>query len=100
MPSVAEKARVIMRAGNALRPILAYAGMWLLLVLSALVLLKRKEWLPTFLLGFSLLGILFVFAPIPDGRYALFVLLAGQLLLVGALVDGFDRLRNRNRITS
>jgi len=99
-PSVAEKARVVMRAGNALRPILAYAGMWLLLVLSALVFLKRKEWLPTFLLGFSLLGILFVFAPIPDGRYALFVMLVGQLLVVGALVDGFDRLRNRNRITS
>jgi hypothetical protein len=98
MPSVAEKARVIMRAGNALRPILAYAGMWLLLVLGAVIFLKRKEWLPTFLLGFSLLGILFVFAPIPDGRYALFVMLAGQLLLVGALVDGFDRLRNRNRI--
>jgi hypothetical protein len=100
LPSVAEKARVIMRAGNALRPILAYAGMWLLLVLGALVLLKRKEWLPTFLLGFSLLGILFVFAPIPDGRYALFVMLAGQLLVVGALVDGFERLRNRNKMTT
>jgi hypothetical protein len=100
LPSVAEKARVIMRAGNALRPILAYAGMWLLLVLGALVFLKRKEWLPTFVLGFSLLGILFVFAPIPDGRYALFVMLAGQLLAVGALVDGFDRLRNRNKIPS
>jgi len=100
MPSVAEKARVVMRVGNALRPILAYAGMWLLLVLGALILLKRKEWLPTFLLGFSLLGILFVFAPIPDGRYALFVMLAGQLLVVGALVDGFDRLRNRNKIAT
>jgi hypothetical protein len=100
MPSVAEKARVVMRVGNALRPILAYAGMWLLLVLGTLVFLKRKEWLPTFLLGFSLLGILFVFAPIPDGRYALFVMLAGQLLVVGALVDGFDRLRNRNKIAT
>jgi hypothetical protein len=99
-PSVAEKARIIMRVGNALRPILAYAGMWLLLVLGALVFLKRKEWLPTFLLGFSLLGILFVFAPIPDGRYALFVILAGQLLVVGALVDGLERIRNRNRISS
>jgi hypothetical protein len=100
MPSVAEKARVIMRVGNALRPILAYAGMWLLLVLGAAIFLKRKEWLPTFLMGFSLLGILFVFAPIPDGRYALFVLLAGQLLLLGAIVDGIERLRNRNRITA
>jgi hypothetical protein len=100
MPSVAEKARVIMRVGNALRPILAYAGMWLLLVLGAVIFLKRKEWLPTFLMGFSLLGILFVFAPIPDGRYALFVLLAGQLLLLGAIVDGIESLRNRNRITT
>ena len=100
MPSVAEKARVIMRVGNALRPILAYAGMWLLLVLGAVIFLKRKEWLPTFLMGFSLLGILFVFAPIPDGRYALFALLAGQLLLLGAIVDGIERLRNRNRMPS
>ena len=100
MPSIAEKARVIMRAGNALRPILGYAGMWLLLVLGAVTFLKRKEWLPTFLMGFSLLGILFVFAPIPDGRYALFVLLAGQLLLLGAIVDGIERLRNRNRMPS
>ena len=100
MPSVAEKARVIMRVGNALRPILAYAGMWLLLVLGTVIFLKRKEWLPTFLMGFSLLGILFVFAPIPDGRYALFVLLAGQLLLLGAIVDGIERFRNRNRITA
>ena len=100
MPSVAEKARIIMRVGNALRPILAYAGMWLLLVLGAVIFLKRKEWLPTFLMGFSLLGILFVFAPIPDGRYALFAMLAGQLLLLGALIDGIERVRNRNRITS
>ena len=100
MPSVAEKARIIMRVGNALRPILAYAGMWLLLVLGALIFLKRKEWLPTFLMGFSLLGILFVFAPIPDGRYALFVLLAGQLLVLGAIIDGIERLRNRNRMPS
>ena len=100
MPSIAEKARVIMRAGNALRTILGYAGMWLSLVLGAVIFLKRKEWLPTFLMGFSLLGILFVFAPIPDGRYALFVLLAGQLLLLGAIVDGIERLRNRNRMPS
>lgn len=100
MPSVAEKARILMRVANALRPVLAYAGIWLLIVLGALVLLKRREWLPTFLLGFSLLGILFVFAPIPDGRYALFVLLAGQLLLIGLLIEGLDRLRSRNRITS
>jgi hypothetical protein len=100
MPSVAEKARIIMRVGNALRPILAYAGMWLLLVLGAVIFLKRKEWLPTFLMGFSLLGILFVFAPIPDGRYALFVLLAGQLLLLGAIIDGIERIRNRNRMPS
>ncbi len=100
IPSVAEKARIIMRVGNALRPILAYAGMWLLLVLGAVIFLKRREWLPTFLMGFSLLGILFVFAPIPDGRYALFAMLAGQLLLLGALIDGIERVRNRNRITS
>lgn len=100
MPSIAEKARVIMRLGNALRPILAYAGMWLLLILGAILFLKRKEWLPTFLLGFSLLGILFVFAPIPDGRYALFVLLAGQLLLISTIIESLLKLKNRLKVSS
>jgi len=30
--------------------------------------------------------ILFVVAPIPDGRYALFVLITGQLILIGSIV--------------
>lgn len=100
MPAVAEKARLVMRIGNALRPLLAYAGAWLLLILGAVLIFKRKEWLPTFFLGFVLLGILFVFAPIPDGRYALFVLLAGQLLAIDLAISSFNRLPFRNRITS
>lgn len=99
-PAVAEKARIVMRVGNALRPILAYAGMWLLFILAGIIFLKRKEWLPTFLLGFSLLGVLFVFAPIPDGRYGLFVLLAGQLLAISFAISGFNRLPFRRKITA
>jgi hypothetical protein len=35
----------------------------------------------------SLIGVLFIFAPIPDGRYALFVLIVGQMALLGKVIE-------------
>lgn len=42
-----------------------------------------------------MIGILFVVAPIPDGRYALFVLIAGQLALVGNFIEWAQTGSNR-----
>ena len=94
-PSLAEKARIIMRAANALRPILAYAGLWLTIIFVLMISLKSKEFFPTFLMGISLLFILFVFAPIPDGRYSLFVLIAGQIIFLDFLIKETFKFRNR-----
>ena len=86
-PSIAEKARVLMRIWNAIRGITAWAGFWTLALVLIATLGKRRELLIPSLLSISLSGILFVVAPIPDGRYALFALIAGQLALLGVVLQ-------------
>jgi len=86
-PSLAESARTPMRLWNAIRGITGWAGMWTLVTLLLLVFTKKRELLPTFLMSVSLIGILFIFSPIPDGRYALFSLIAGQITLIGKFVE-------------
>ena len=86
-PSIAEKARVLMRIWNAIRGITAWAGFWTLALVLIATLGKRRELLIPTLLSISLSGILFVVAPIPDGRYALFALIAGQLALLGVVLQ-------------
>ncbi len=86
-PSLAEQARTLMRLWNALRGITGWAGLWALVTLLLLLPTKKKELLPTLVMSVSLIGILFVFSPIPDGRYALFALIAGQIALIGKCVE-------------
>ena len=86
-PSIAEKARVLMRIWNAIRGITAWAGFWTLALVLFATLGKRRELLIPTLLSISLSAILFVVAPIPDGRYALFALIAGQLALLGVVLQ-------------
>ncbi len=86
-PSLAEQARAPMRLWNAIRGITGWAGLWALVTLLLLLLTKKKELLPTLVMSVSLIGILFIFSPIPDGRYALFALIAGQIALIGKFVE-------------
>ena len=86
-PSIAEEARAPMRLWNAMRGITAWAGLWFGVTSILLISLKRRELLTPFLMSISLMGVLFIFAPIPDGRYALFVLIVGQMALLGKLVE-------------
>jgi hypothetical protein len=94
-PSLAEEARTPMRIWNALRGITAWAGLWGVVTLILLLGYKRRELLAPFLMSISLMGVLFVFAPIPDGRYALFTLIVGQLVLLGKLVEWAQTGSNR-----
>ena len=94
-PSVAEKARLPMRAWNAVRGITGWAGLWGLVLIGLAFFARQKDLLPTIAMSAALLGILFVVAPIPDGRYALFVLIAGQLALVGYIVEWAQTGSNR-----
>lgn len=90
-PSLAEQARTPMRLWNAIRGLTGWAGLWALVTLLLLAFTRKRELLPTFLMSISLIGILFVFSPIPDGRYALFALIAGQIAFIGKCFEWIDR---------
>jgi hypothetical protein len=94
-PVIAEKARAPMRLWNALHGLTAWAGLWNVVTLILLLGFKRKELLAPFLMSISLMGVLFVFAPIPDGRYGLFVLIVGQIALLGKLIEWAQTGSNR-----
>lgn len=85
-PSVAGKARILMRIWNAARGLTGWAGLWFVILLALSVLRNQKSLIPVITMSIAMISILFVVAPIPDGRYALFVLIAGQLALIGNIV--------------
>jgi hypothetical protein len=94
-PAIAEKARVPMRLWNALHGLTAWAGLWSVVTLILHLGFKRRELLAPLLMSISLMGVLFVFAPIPDGRYGLFVLIVGQIALLGKLIEWAQTGSNR-----
>ena len=94
-PAVAEQARAPIRLWNLLHSFTAWAGLWSAITLLLLVGFKRRELFVPFLMSLSLNGVLFVFAPIPDGRYALFALIVGQMALLGNLIEWAQTGSNR-----
>jgi hypothetical protein len=94
-PSIAEKARTPMRLWNAARGVTGWAGLWFIVLLVLTVFSKQKELIPTLFMSLSVMGILFVVAPIPDGRYVLFVLIAGQLAIIGHFFEWAQTGSNR-----
>jgi hypothetical protein len=94
-PKVAEAARAPMRVWNALRGITGWAGLWALITFGILMRSKNRDLLAALLMSISLLGVLFIFAPIPDGRYALYALIVGQLAFIGKFVEWAQTGSNR-----
>ncbi len=94
-PGVAEIARVPIRLWNLLRSFTAWAGLWSAVTLVLLVGFKRRELFVPFVMSLSLIGVLFIFAPIPDGRYALFALIVGQIALLGKVIEWAQTGSNR-----
>ena len=86
-PQIAEEARVFPRAWNAGRAVFGWAGLWFVVMMVLVRPRSRTKMMPLIVMSFSLLTLLFITAPIPDGRYALFVLIAGQLTLLNKSVD-------------
>ena len=86
-PAISENLRMYPRIWNFFRYIFGYAGFWLAFILF-LSWWRRDSWLLKIGLVGSILNLgLFVFASISDGRFSLFTLIAGQLILVGKLVE-------------
>jgi len=80
---LSEKLRIYPRIWNFFNFIFGYSGFWLMVIFF---LAWRKRNLIYF--GLGILGLvlntgLFVFAIISDGRFSLFVLIAGQLIAIG-----------------
>jgi hypothetical protein len=94
-PSVAENARSLMRAWNAARGITAWAGFWVLFLLAVAIIRKSESLFFLVSLSVALMSIIFVTASIPDGRYVLFVLISGQLCLLGILTESICRHKQR-----
>jgi hypothetical protein len=94
-PEVAEIARAPIRLWNLLHSFTAWAGLWSLITLVLLVGFKKRELFAPFVMSLSLIGVLFIFAPIPDGRYALFALIVGQMALVGKVIEWAQTGSNR-----
>jgi len=92
----AQESRAVLRAWNFLRPITGWVGLWLAIIVGFY--LKEKNKFVQLLLSFaaSLMVILFVFAPIPDGRYGLFILISGQAVLLNQLYLRVSKARNGN----
>jgi hypothetical protein len=89
-PNVAEQVRKVGRAWNYFGEIFAYAGLWYLILLVVSRFRKGQIFKLSLLAFTALLLILFVVAPIPDARYALPVLIVGQLSLLALLFDKFS----------
>jgi len=96
-PQIAEKARVFPRGWNALRGFFGWAGFWLVVMTFLWRRFKRPELTPLIIMSISQLLLLFIVAPIPDGRYALFVLIAGQICLIGKIVESLSGLNARRK---
>ena len=77
-PSVAEKARLFVRAWNYGNFFFAYSGLWLVIIALAWFNSRRKDFLYVFVISIILSMSLFVVAGISDARYVLFILICGQ----------------------
>jgi 4-amino-4-deoxy-L-arabinose transferase-like glycosyltransferase len=93
---VADEARKYLRIWNYLRALTGWAGLWFMFLFIATIREKTFDLKLLTIFNFSLLSILFVFAPIPDGRYALFTLISGQLVTVGHNLQKLLEKRNPN----
>jgi 4-amino-4-deoxy-L-arabinose transferase-like glycosyltransferase len=84
-PVLAEEMRILMRLWNGISGITAWAGLWFLILFILLRLWGDKNLKIPLVFSLSTLLVLFVFAPIPDGRYPLIVLLASQVSVIGKI---------------
>ena len=98
-PQIAEKVRILPRAWNALRGFFGWAGMWLVVIIYLSRRYTKPELTPLIVMSISLMLLLFIVAPIPDGRYALFVLIAGQICLLDRTTEFIYRLRSKRMIS-
>ena len=95
-PAVTENLRYYPRLWNFFKFFFGYAGFWL--SLTFLIAWKRKS---GYYFQIGILGLIeslgfFIFADIPDGRYMLFSLIAGQFILFYEMIEPGKRLLQKS----
>lgn len=96
-PALAERARVVVRAWNAVGIVLANSMIWLLVLIG--IAWRTAPWrdrlIPTIVIALALnLGLL-VAAPISEGRYGLLILICGQATALYTILDRVVLVRHR-----
>jgi hypothetical protein len=84
---IAEPARAYVRIWNLFNWFFGYSGFWMLLIGIFAYIRKNLNYWLIFIMALTLNSSLFVFAVISDGRYALPVLLSGQLILLAEIIS-------------
>jgi hypothetical protein len=98
-PKVSEVLRSYPRIWNYFNFIFGYAGLWLSILFLIAWRKKNSEILNLALLGLILSSSLFVFATIPDGRFALPLLITAQIVLLNEFLDWIS-LKLKSKIDS
>jgi hypothetical protein len=96
-PSVAERARIVVRAWNAMGVVLANSMIWLVVLIVTAW--RQPSWrdrlIPTIVIAVALnLGLL-VAAPISEGRYGLVILICGQATALYLVLERVMSVRHR-----
>jgi hypothetical protein len=86
---LSEKLRIYPRIWNYFNFIFGYSGFWLMVIFFFAWRKRNSIYFGLGILGLILNAGLFVFAIIPDGRFSLFVLIAGQLIALGEFTKHF-----------
>jgi hypothetical protein len=88
-PKVSEKLRIYPRIWNYFNFIFGYSGFWLLIVFVFAWWKRSFLYLSIGVIGLILNTSLFVFAIISDGRYSLYTLITGQIILLEAMLSKY-----------
>jgi hypothetical protein len=91
---LSEKLRIYPRIWNYFNFIFGYSGFWLMVIFFFAWRKRNPIYYGLGVLGLVLNAGLFVFAIIPDGRFSLFVLIAGQLIALGELTKYLGSRKN------
>jgi len=96
-PALAERARVVVRAWNAMGVVLANSMIWLLVLIVTAW--RRPAWrdrlVPTIAITVALTLGLLIGAPISEGRYGLVILICGQVTALYLVLERALSVRHR-----
>jgi hypothetical protein len=90
-PTLVEIVRNYPRAWNYFRWIFGYSGLWLLVIFAFAIYKRNQFYFQIGIVGAVLNVTLFIVAVIPDGRFSLFVIVAGQLILLSEITEILHR---------